>query len=155
MPEERGARLGVHIARGHCHCLDPDRLTGIGRIRGVLPEDHRVVVGERDAAAPESLGRARKDIRSREVCQRVDLPRPGDVPVLTEPAGKVAARGAERQYSAAGQEVVERFLLDGVQAETARETVRRQDDLVVHTGPNKACLLYTSPSPRDRTRYRM
>ena len=31
----------------------------------------------------------------------------------------------------------------------------RQADLQVHGGYDKACLLYTSPSPRDRTRSRM
>jgi len=97
-----------------------------------------VVVGERDAAATQSLGRVRKGLRARGVCQSVDLPRLGDVPVLAELAGQVAACGAERQHSAAGQEVVERLLLHGVHAEPARATVGRQDDLVVHAGPDKA-----------------
>src|SRR5665647_1505468 len=35
----------------------------------------------------------------------------------------------------------------GVLAETARETVRRQDDLVVHTGPNKAQSTLTLVQP--------
>ena len=29
------------------------------------------------------------------------------------------------------------------------------DDQAAYLGVDKACLLYTSPSPRDRTRYRM
>src|SRR5665647_2042258 len=132
------ARLGAHVARGHRDRLDPDLMAGIGHVCGILPEDHRVVVGERDAAATQSLGRVRKGLRARGVCQSVDLPRLGDVPVLAELAGQVAACSAEREDCAAGQEVVERLLLDGVHAEPARATVGRQDDLVVHAGPDKA-----------------
>src|SRR5262249_32082542 len=40
----------------------------------------------------------------------------GDVPVLAELAREVAPRGAERQDARAGVEVVERFLLDRVDA---------------------------------------
>src|SRR3712207_9422157 len=40
-------------------------------------------------------------LRAGRVGEPVDLPRLGDVPVLTEPAGQVAPRRAERQHRAA------------------------------------------------------
>src|ERR671932_207696 len=45
-------------------------------------------------------------------------------------SGDAAAGGAEREHRAAGKEVVERLLLDRVDAEAARAAVRRQHDLV-------------------------
>src|SRR5213076_1487578 len=64
------------------------------------------------------------------VGEPVHLARLGDVPVLTELAGEVAPRGAEREHAGAGVEVVQRLLLDRVDAEAARAAVRREDDLV-------------------------
>lgn len=143
VPQERRARLGARIAGGHRDRLDPDLMGG--DVGGALPEDCRVVVRERNAAAPQSLSRARKGLRTCPVGQRVDPPRRGDVPVLAEHALRVAARGAERQDRAAGQEVVQRLLHDGVHAEPTRATAGRrdvwtsgrQDDLAAGAGPGK------------------
>ena len=46
--------------------------------------------------------------------------------------------GAERQHRGAGQEVVQRLLLDRVDAEPTRPPVRREHDLVVLAGSNEA-----------------
>ena len=67
--------------------------------------------------------------------------------------------------------MVERLLLDGIDAEAGRPSVAREKDLVADALADEAegslavvqsaiaraqiCLLYTSPSPRDRTRSRM
>ena len=47
----------------------------------------------------------------------------GNVPVLAERAGEVAAGRAEREHRRAGQEVVERLLLDRIDAEAGRAAV--------------------------------
>src|SRR5690606_10115656 len=54
---------------------------------------------------------------ARAVLQAVHLARLGDVPVLAELAGEVAAGGAEGKDARAGVEMVERLLLDRVDAE--------------------------------------
>src|SRR5262249_7360321 len=68
----------------------------------------------------------------------VDLARLADVPVLAELAGQVAAGGAEREDRGAGQEVVQRLLLDRIDAEAARPAIGREDDLVVQPGAHEA-----------------
>jgi hypothetical protein len=83
-----------------------------------------------DAAAAERLGRPRDRLGRGAVGERVDLARLGDVPVLAEGAGEIAAGGAERQDRRAGQEVRERLLLDGIHAEAARAAPRGQHDAV-------------------------
>src|SRR5207302_9672027 len=62
-------------------------------------------------------------LRARLVLQLVHLARLGDVPVLAELAREVAARGAEGKDARAGIEVVERLLLDRVDAEARRAAV--------------------------------
>ena len=58
--------------------------------------------------------------------QPVHLARLGDVPVLAELAGQVAAGGAEREHAGARVEVVERLLLDRVDAEARAAAVGGQ-----------------------------
>src|SRR3712207_9375190 len=53
------------------------------------------------AAAPQPRGGRGDVLRAGGVGGPVDLPRLGDVPVLTEPEGQVAPRRAERQHRAA------------------------------------------------------
>src|SRR5262249_44406764 len=72
------------------------------------------------------------------VGQGVDLARLADVPVLAEVARQVAARGAERQPGRAGQEVVQRLLLDGIDAEAAGAPPGGEDDRVVLAGAHEA-----------------
>ncbi len=47
------ARLGVHVACRHRHRFDATVVAGIGYIHRILGEDHRVVVGEGHALAPQ------------------------------------------------------------------------------------------------------
>src|SRR5262249_49686591 len=96
---------------------------------GVLGEDDRDVVGEGDGA------RARGDrgggdlVGSGPVGEPVLLARLRDVPVLAEPAAEVAAGGAKREHAGPGVEVVERLLLDGIEAEAGGAAVARQHHL--------------------------
>src|SRR5206468_10583777 len=69
--------------------------------------------------------------RGGQFAESLDLARLGDVPVLAELAAEVAAGGAERQDRRAGVEVIERLLLDRVDAEAGAPAVGRQDHFAV------------------------
>ena len=116
----------------------PARPAGLRHVDGVLQEDHRIVVGKGDAAAAAGLGGAGDRLGRGPIGQPVELPRLRDVPVLAELAGQVAAGGAERQDRRAGQEVVERLLLDGVDAEAAGAAVGGQHHPVAAARPDEA-----------------
>src|SRR5687767_14913057 len=77
-----------------------------------------------DGGRHDGLGRS-------PVLQPVERAGLGDVPVLAELAGQVAAGGAERQHRRAWQVVVERLLLDRIEAEPGGPPVGGQHDLVV------------------------
>ena len=51
---ELAARLGVDVAGRHRDRLHAARMAGVGDVHRVLGEDHRVVVGERDALAAQA-----------------------------------------------------------------------------------------------------
>ncbi len=126
-PVELFPRLLQHVARGHRHRADtecPARLRGV---HGVLVEDHRIVVGEGHRSAPQPPGRARDVFRLRAVHERVHLAGLADVPVLAEATRQVAPRRAKGEHGSAREEVVQRFLLDGVHAEPAGAPVGGDD----------------------------
>src|SRR5262249_44186160 len=62
----------------------------------------------------------------------------GDVPVLAELAGEVAPGSAEGEHRRPGQEMVERLLLDRVDAEARGASVGGEHDLVVLAGAHVA-----------------
>jgi hypothetical protein len=62
-------------------------------------------------------------LRAGFVHQAVHVLRLGNVPVLAELAGEVAAGGAEGEDAAAGVEMVERLFFDGVDAEAGGAAV--------------------------------
>src|SRR5262249_42348568 len=118
--------------------LDPALAAGGRDVDRVLEEHDRVVVGEGDARTVEGLGRLGDRLGRRRVRERVDLARLRDVPVLTEAARQVAPGGPEREHRASRQEVIERLLLDRVDAEAARAPVAREHDLAVLAGADEA-----------------
>src|SRR5665811_877028 len=70
----------------------------------------------------------------------------------------MAARFAEMMQSAEAQNWgYRKLLLQLCEAEAADRRERKQERLLRESGLpwGKTCLLYTSPSPRDRTRSRM
>ncbi len=115
---ELAPRRLVHVARGDRDGLDAARVARVGDVHRVLGEDHRVVVGERDAAAAARRRRFRDRRRRGFVRQAVHVARLGDIPVLAELAREVAARGAEGQDARAGIELVERLFLHRIDAES-------------------------------------
>jgi len=58
--------------------------------------------------------------------------------ILAEAAGEVTSGGSKRQYLGAGQEMSERFFLDGINGEAAGETVGFSEEFVADTVPAKA-----------------
>ena len=145
---ELAPRLRVHVARGHRHGLDSPFATGVGDVHRVLREDDRVVVGERDAAAAVIDCRLRDRFRRRLVGQPIHVLGLRDVPVLAELAREVAARGAEREDGAAGVEMVERLLLDRVDAETGRSAIRGEHHAPAFHGAHeaRAALAFVQPA---------
>ena len=94
---------------------DAARAAGVGRVHRVLGEDHRIVVGERDARGSPTRTRRAAAIASGDAAIRepVHLARLRDVPVLAELAGEVAAGGAERQHARAGKKWLSGFFSIG------------------------------------------
>src|SRR5262249_10546872 len=72
------------------------------------------------------------------VHQAVHVPRLGDVPVLAELACEVASGGAEGEHRASRQELVERLLLDRVDAESRRAPVGGEHHRVAGTRAHEA-----------------
>ena len=58
------ARVIGDVARSDCHRFDAALAARLRHIDGVLGEDHRVIVGERDRSAPEPL-RCERDLLGR------------------------------------------------------------------------------------------
>ena len=61
--EELTARRPGHVAGSDGNGAHTERVAGLGDVDGILEEDHRVVVGERDAPALEAHGRTRQILR--------------------------------------------------------------------------------------------
>ena len=95
-----------------------------------------IVVGVGDAGAAQALGGPGDRVRQGDGAQPRGLAALGNVPVLAEGAGEIAAGRAERQHRRARQEVVQRLLLDRVDAEAGRAAVAGElHALAVLTGP--------------------
>ena len=76
--------------------------------------------------------------------------------------GIVFADDTKVQVNENSKLVIDEFVYDPKQPAAGRlalnmasGTVRYASGAIAHSNPNKVCLLYTSPSPRDRTRSRM
>ena len=120
----------THVAGRDGDGFDAEFVARIGGVDGVLEEDDRIVVGESDALHTQ-FGCGRGDLARRgHLAEPCDLLGLRDVPVLAEATREVAAGGAEREHGAAGQEVVERLLLDRVDAVATRAAVCRQHHLI-------------------------
>jgi len=89
------SRRIAHVAGGNGDRFDAPRATSFGDVDRVFDEHDRIVVGERDgpAAAPDC--RVRDCLGRGLLGKPVEFPRLGNVPVLAEPAGQVAARRPE------------------------------------------------------------
>src|SRR5262249_40316254 len=61
-----------------------------------------------------------------------------DVPILTKSAMKIAPRRAERKHRAARQEMIQRLLLDGIDAEARRASIGREHHRIAHARAHEA-----------------
>src|SRR5262249_52941462 len=132
------ARLLRDVSGGHGHGFHADRATRLRRIDGVLGEDDGIVVRERDAGAARLARRLRYLLRPSRIAEPLHLPSLGDVPILAELAPEIAPCRAEAEHAGPRQEVIERLLLDGIDAEPGGLAVARKDDPVAHSLPRKA-----------------
>ena len=105
---------------------------------GIFDKDDRIGVGERDAGATVLGCRPCDLLGARRIGQRVDLATLGDVPVLAEPAGKVATGDTERQYGGPGEKVIQRLPFDRVDTELAGTPVGGEQDLVMLAGTDES-----------------
>jgi hypothetical protein len=124
---ELAPRFRVDVTGRDGHGLEAVRVAGIRRVERVLGEDHRIVVGECHAPAAGCQRGLCNRVGTRLVHQPVHFGRFGDVPVLAELAGKVAAGGAEGKHGRARMEVIERLLFDRIDAESRGATIGRED----------------------------
>ena len=135
--EELLAGFRRDIAGGHRHRLETGIAAGVRDIDRIFEKDHGVVVSEGDRARAHRLRGSRNFRRRGLVLKAIELGRLRDVPVLAELAGEIAAGGAEGQHRRAGQKVIERLLLDGIDAKTRRPSVGGQDDLIAFAGAHE------------------
>ena len=108
----------MDVASGDRHVEDTAFAAGQRRVDRVFGEDDRVVVGIGDGACAVAHRRLGDGGRRRMVHQAIHVLRFRDVPVLAELAGKIATGGAEGEDRTARVEMVQRLLLDRVDAET-------------------------------------
>ncbi len=111
---------------------------GGGDVDGVLGEDDGVVVGERDGRGAGCDGGVGDVPGHCGLGEGVHLTRRGDLVVLAELAAQIAAGGAEAEHRRAGQEVVERLLLDRVETEPRRPPPRVQHQPAAVVGADEA-----------------
>ncbi len=103
--------------------LTPRARQAVCGVERVFHENDRIVIGVGDAGAAEPLGGAGDRFRRGMRAQARHFAALRDVMVLAEGAGEIAARRPERENRRAGKKVVERLLLDRVDAESGRPAV--------------------------------
>ena len=131
MPEEFDTRLRGDVAGAHRYRLDAARPASLRHVDSIFEEDHRIVIGKRDRAAAAAQRGFGNGLRGGLILNAVERARFGDVPVLAELAGQVAAGGAERKHRRAWQKMVERLLLDRIDAKAGGAPVGRKQNLIV------------------------
>ena len=136
--EELRPRLRAHVPGRHRHRLDARLPACIGHVDRVLQEDHRVVVGERDAAAPPAGPRpgrwsaaspGRRACRSRVIWRCPSSGRTGS-PGCTRPCRRTAPRSPAGNGSAASSRPVHTV--------AAGAAVGREHDRVLLAHPHEA-----------------
>src|SRR6185437_12112402 len=104
------------IARTYGDGLDAMLAAGLCHIDRIFEKNDRIVVSKSDRPAATSHSRFCDLLRRSHILHAIKIPGFGDVPVLAEFACQVAAGCAEGQDWRARQEVIERLLLDRVDA---------------------------------------
>jgi len=139
------ARLRVDISRRDSNRPNPPLVGCLRAVNGVFRKNNRIVVRKRDAAATGPRGRFGHHFGRRPTAQPVDSARLGNVPVLTKPAAEVASGRSEGQNTRTGIKVVERLLLNRIDAKTGSPPVAGQHHafIVCLSNEAKAALIRT------------
>src|SRR5262245_46767490 len=132
------AGVGCDVAGRHGNGLEAGVAAGGCDIDRVLEEDHRVVVGEGNRSRSHLLRGSRDCFRRGPSLKSIELGCFGNVPVLAELTCEVATGGPKREHRSARQKVVERLLLDWVDAETRGSPVGCYNDRIIEAGTHKA-----------------
>src|SRR5262249_26221534 len=104
------------ITRAYGNGLDSPLATGLRYINRIFEKNHGIIVSKGDRPASASHCRVCDFLRRSHILNAIKIPGFGDIPVLAELAGQVTASGAEGQDWRARQKVIERLLLDGIDA---------------------------------------
>ena len=139
--EERSAGRFGDVTRSHRYGADAQIMAGAGRVDRVFGPDYRIVVREGDASTAALGGGTRDGLGSRVLAEPGHLARLGNVMILTEFAAEVAAGRAEREDARTREEVIERLLLDRVDAESGAAAIGREHHATV------AILAYEAKPP--------
>jgi len=136
--EQLLARVSCDVAGRHGDSLEAGFTAGGCDIDRVLKEDHGVIVSEGDRTRAHFFRSSRNCIGRSLRLEAIELGSFGNVPVLAELTREVAPGGPKREHRRARQKVVERLLLDRVDAEARGSPVGCQNDRVIVAGADKA-----------------
>ena len=117
--------------------FDTHGMTGIGRVHCVFGKDDRIVVSKCDAIAAHFSGSFRNPFRTGLVLETIHFTAFGNIPVLSELAGQIAAGSSKAEHAASRVEMVERFLFNRVDAKAGAAAIRRQHHRIGLAGPDK------------------
>ena len=138
VPEELGPRFCRDVSRAHGYGADSSFAAGLCHVYRVFEKNHRIVVGEGNGPAAAARRRFGNRRGRRPVLDAIERPGFRDIPVLAKLAGQIAAGGSKREDWSTGQEMIERFFFDRVNAKARRAAVGRQHHLVAQPPPHKA-----------------
>jgi hypothetical protein len=146
-----GARLWTDISGAYGNALDAAFMAGDRGINGILVKDGWIVICIGNARTSESLRGPRYIVWARFLRKDLKLARFADVPILAKLAAQIAAARPKGQHRRPRKEVIERLLLDGVDAEPTRTPVRRQDNRITLASSHEAkCALAFMQSAEAR-----
>src|SRR5215831_4681794 len=130
-------RIVRYITGCHRDRFDPPLATRLRYIDRVLGKDHRIIVSERYRSTAEPLRGECDLLRRRSIGELVPFARLGDIPVLTKPATEITSGCAEREHAASWQKVIQRFLLNRIDAKPTAPAISREHHTVPYPLPNE------------------
>ena len=135
----------------HCRCLATDSLQQMSSVRG---NEWELVLAKNPNIWEESMQRALNEAHRFFARDMLDIDEHGNI--VPNEEGKDVRAGNERSRAAGRQLAEIRPIFAKVRDfYDARGEFDTEDGLPRGEGHSYVCLLYTSPSPRDRTRSRM
>ena len=130
-------RVVSDVAIRHHHRLQTIFLRFFTDVDHVLAPDGRLVVRERQRLAAVFQGQQRHIFRGNFLRTHLVRARFRNVPVLAEKTAHVAARRAHAEDARAGQKMIQRLFLDGINLQSRRRAVSQVIKLSVLIGADK------------------